>query len=551
MGATMAGKTAKRRTQQVPKPQTQRPKEFSLNLYKAFVRAHGEQYLKDGNITGLGVGYKTVGGKPTDQLSVQFTVAQKVSPESVERVSAKPIPKTIAFRGQTILTDVVERSFTPGYIVVQSTDKSDRKTRRDPIVAGVSVANASSTAGTLGALVRDRTSGETVMLSNWPVLHTPDGRIGDVIVQPGPFDDNRIEANRVGRLLRSHLGAAGDCALASVEGRKIDPHVLGIPGAGIIARVGKPALGDRVLKSGRTTGVTYGVVTRVDTLTRIQYGSGVTANIGGFEIGPDAGNPAPNLEISKGGDSGAAWIAVAAGGAITASCSDCISPAIRKVPMGNLRSLSRAGIDFKIDERGSLSGFQIDDELYSDNPFDRGHVARRADLCWGPLTEARQGNRDSFFFSNITPQHARFNQGMRGGLWGRLEDAIFNDVSVSSLRVSLMGGPILRDSDPEYRHLAQVPREFWKMVAYADDADGGHKVRAFVLTQRDLVKAVIPEILELEEFRWYQVPLTRIESETGVRFAASLKALDDMPPQPQGLERSAVRPIADSADFFS
>jgi endonuclease G len=518
----------------------------------------------------------------------------------------------------------------------------------------VSVANISTTAGTLGAFVRDRTSGEVVILSNWHVLQTPKGAIGDDIVQPGPFDDNRVAANRVGRLLRSHLGLAGDCAIASIEGRRVDPRVLGLDGDAVIARIGKPTLGDRVVKSGRTTDVTHGVVTRIDTVTKLSYGEGVIANIGGFEIGPDANNPAPGNEISKGGDSGSAWIAVDAKGKPTnimlglhfggdAEGADgefalaCYAPSVfekleidpiakseaavrrtasreavtehpemrtgfdqgflkfqvpdptfiqsvtndlaqldgskridychfslwlskaRKFPRVvawnidgmAVRSISRKGVAFKIDERGTLEDHQVDDELYSDNPFDRGHVARRADLCWGPLTEARQANRDSFFFSNITPQHARFNQGRRGGLWGRLEDAIFNDVDVADLRVSLMGGPILQASDPEFRNLARIPREFWKLVAYTDDADGGHHVRAFILTQRNLVKSVVSEILELEDFRWFQVPMSQIESETGIRFAPAFKALDTMPPSPQGVAATNARLIESSEDFFA
>ena len=627
-------------------------KRSNLELYRAFIRAHASDYLKDANITSLGIGYKIVDGQPTKKLSVQFTVAEKVAPESVESVSSTKIPKVIAYQGVNIPTDVVERSFVPGYVVVQTTSKNERKMRRDPIAPGVSVANARTTAGTLGAFVRDRTSGEVVILSNWHVLHTSKGAIGDDIVQPGPFDDNRVAANRVGRLLRSHLGLAGDCAIASIEGRKVDPRVMGISGDGLITKIGKPALGDRVVKSGRTTDVTYGIVTRVDTITRVPYGDGVVANIGGFEIGPDPTNRAPESEISKGGDSGSAWIAVAKNGKPTniilglhfagdeegsegefaLACyasSVCEklevepltklpsarkvsteavtehpefrtgfddqflafpvpSPTFiqsvavdlatlegsrridychfslwlskkRKVPRvvaGNIdgdavRSISRKGISFRIDERGDLAKFQIDDALYADNPLDRGHVARRADLCWGPLAEARQANRDSFFFSNITPQHARFNQGMRGGLWGRLEDAIFDDVDVAGLRVSLMGGPILRTTDPEYRGLARIPREFWKLVAYSDDSDGANKVRAFMLTQRDLVKDVTAEILELDEFKWYHVPLSKIESEAGIRFAPAFKDLDTAPAGPQGVGGPVVRVVETPAEFFA
>ena len=70
----------------------------------------------------------------------------------------------------------------------------------------------------------------------------------------------------------------------------------------------------RRFKSGRTTGVTRGVVTRVSTITRLDYGNGISEDVGGFEIGPDPDPPAPSNEISKGGDSGSAWLAIGSNG---------------------------------------------------------------------------------------------------------------------------------------------------------------------------------------------------------------------------------------------
>lgn len=63
------------------------------------------------------------------------------------------------------------------------------------------------------------------------------------------------------------------------------------------------------MKSGRTTGVTYGVVRRVGVVVKIDYGGGTgVQEVGGFEIGPDPNNPAPNGEVSMGGDSGSLWL---------------------------------------------------------------------------------------------------------------------------------------------------------------------------------------------------------------------------------------------------
>ena len=45
---------------------------------EAAVQKVAEEYLKDPNITSVGVGYKVVDGRPTDELALQFTVADEV-----------------------------------------------------------------------------------------------------------------------------------------------------------------------------------------------------------------------------------------------------------------------------------------------------------------------------------------------------------------------------------------------------------------------------------------------------------------------------------------
>jgi endonuclease G, mitochondrial len=80
---------------------------------------------------------------------------------------------------------------------------------------------------------------------------------------------------------------------------------------------------------------------------------------------------------------------------------------------GNIKKISRNGIPFINDPR-IPSEFQAGDELYRANNLDRGHIARRADLVWGTLTEAEKANKDSFYFTNISPQMDKFNQGNKG-----------------------------------------------------------------------------------------------------------------------------------------
>jgi endonuclease G len=59
--------------------------------------------------------------------------------------------------------------------------------------------------------------------------------------------------------------------------------------------------------------------------------------------------------------------------------------------------------DPRLDKR-----LQAGPELYSNNPLDRGHLVRRLDPCWGPTAEA--AGKDTFHFTNCSPQHSKLNQ---------------------------------------------------------------------------------------------------------------------------------------------
>ena len=582
-------------------------KSVSMDALKDFVRTRGVEFLKDSNISSVGIGYKQKDGKLTDEISIQFTVEIKAQPEDIKGLGTTLIPKSFKINGTEVPTDVIQRKYAVEFRLVSELEVSDRKRRMDPMVPGISISNVNGSAGTIGCLVYDKASGSPYILSNWHVLHGSNGVIGDDIVQPGPHDDNRAHLNRMGKLVRSHLGHAGDCAITTIEDRSFNNVVMDL---GIsIDKIGEPELGDKVIKSGRTTGVTHGVVSRVNTIVKIDYGGSIgEQEIGGFEIGVDPANPPDNGEISMGGDSGSVWIfkssngkpsGVMAGlhfagessGNPTEYAIACYPKSIfeklqitldgpnllksdpnrgfatdflsvrfenpglveenkedmfvlngseiidythfslvlnkeRKFPFwvgwnidgGNIKKISRSGIPFIIDPR-IPSEFQAGDELYRTNNLDRGHIARRADLVWGTLAEAEKANKDSFYFTNISPQMDKFNQGNKGGIWGKLEDADFEEVDVENLRVSLFGGPVFHEDDRIYRN-TKLPREFWKIVMYVENQE--LKAKGFLLTQNlDELEA-----LDLDDFKVFQVALAEIETRCGLIFDPTIKTSD-------------------------
>ncbi|MEV5240818.1 DNA/RNA non-specific endonuclease [Streptomyces cinnamoneus] len=580
-----------------------------LASLRQFIRTKGPGYLDDPNVSSVGIGYRVKNGKRGKELAVQFTVDKKVQPEALTALGTTALPSSVTVDGVEVPTDVIERSYQPHLRVVPEVASPDRKTRLDPVVPGVSVAHVKVSAGTLGCIVFDRKDGTPYALSNWHVLHGPDGKLGEDVVQPGPHDDNRVARNHLGTLVRSHLGLAGDCAVAKINDRRFLPEIseLGVAPE----ELGEPELGDKVVKSGRTTGVTHGVVRRIDTIAKINYGGSVGEQaIGCFEIGPDPDNLPADGEISQGGDSGSAWMFKTArgrpgkilaglhfggegGGDPDEHALACLPgsvfekleislqpPPVREAEVldgydplflgkridtprlnptvlgdaavldgsevipythfslalsstrgfafwvawnndgGSLKKLSRTGIEFVKDPR-IPADFQVGNELYEGNRLDRGHIARRADLLWGSPTEADKANVDSFFYTNITPQMDDFNQSSKNGLWGDLEEAVYADVDVDDLKVSIFGGPVFQDDDRLYRGI-QIPREFWKVIAFSEG--GTLKSKAFLLTQ-NLNQL---EALELDEFRVYQVTLAEVEERGHLRFPDVLRKADTL-----------------------
>lgn len=284
---------------------------------KKLVRTKAVKYLNQTGINSVGVGYKIKDGKQTDTLCIQFTLDNKMSLESLENADITPLPTSMMTDdGQVVLTDVVERKFVLTHNTVSDPNakfenttlpSTTRRSRVNKLQPGISVGNIKISAGTLGAIVYDQATNKPLILSNWHVLSGSEGQIGDDILQPGKYDSSDIHNNKIGRLIRSHLGLSGDCAVASIEARNFDPTILELNVRP--RRTAEPELNDKVVKSGRTTGVTYGIVSRVGVVTALNYGGNIgVRQIGCFEIGVNPNKPASREEISMGGDSGSLWL---------------------------------------------------------------------------------------------------------------------------------------------------------------------------------------------------------------------------------------------------
>jgi len=274
-------------------------------------------------VVAAGIGYKTVQGRRQPTLSIICSVTRKVP--SAQLSPRDRIPPAV----DGVPTDVVATGPIRALQV--------RTGRVRPAPGGVSIGHRDITAGTLGCLVMK--DGRPVILSNNHVMASSGaGRLGDPILQPGPFDGGQVPADQIAELtafvpirfregpstcrlagavaavlnaiarvlgsdtrLRPVTMRAGenlvDAAIARpLRDADVDATILEI---GAIPGVARGELGLAVKKSGRTTGLTSGEILQVDVTVDVQYGGGRVAR---FTDQLLAG------AMSQGGDSGSAVV---------------------------------------------------------------------------------------------------------------------------------------------------------------------------------------------------------------------------------------------------
>lgn len=96
-----------------------------------------------------------------------------------------------------------------------------------------------------------------------------------------------------------------------------------------------------------------------------------------------------------------------------------------------------------------------DDGDYEASGYDRGHLASAEDMSWSEATM-----RESFYYSNMSPQAPAFNR----GVWKRLEELV-RYWSEAYDSVYVVTGPVLTPNLPAIGHnKVSVPRYFYKAV---------------------------------------------------------------------------------------
>lgn len=169
-------------------------------------------------------------------------------------------------------------------------------------------------------------------------------------------------------------------------------------------------------------------------------------------------------------------------------------------------------VDPRIPER-----YQLQNDLYKKNKFDRGHLVRRLDPVWGRIKEARKAHDDTFHWTNCSPQHERFNRNR--STWGLVENWILENAHAKNQKVSVFTGPVFRSNDKTFTtekgDRVQIPDQYWKIVVMIKH-DGTLSATAYLLTQAELIADMVEAIPE--EPKSFQTTIRNIETLTQYSF---------------------------------
>ena len=295
-----------------------------------------KELLQKRNVISVKMGHKITAGVDTGVEAFVVGVEMKVSLAKLRKVDV--VPTSI----NNIPTDIqVHKKIKALSARVATLKRTDEWI---PAPGGVSCGHPDVSAGNLGMWAK-RIVIWGILSCNHVLGNVNKGKIGDLIYQPGPYDGGteknakaRLEvltlidlvgpsecpiantlvnmANALARLFgrKTRLVttvAAGlnlvDCAWAeALDDKFVDPEILEI---GLPKGECECEVGERVKKSGRSSGVTYGTVTSVDSAINVDMGDGqigmftdqIEIGTPGFLIPGDSGSVILSMDDKVGG----------------------------------------------------------------------------------------------------------------------------------------------------------------------------------------------------------------------------------------------------------
>ena len=257
--------------------------------------AHTDEMFEIAGVVGTAVGLSE-SGRPVVKVYLMTDQVEGVP------VNVDGVPFVTEISGEILALQIGQGKGGKGGKPKESVDRTARFDR--PVPIGVSTGHPDITAGTIGARVIDIFPGRNVyaLSNNHVYANQNDADIGDAVIQPGTFDGGSSPADFIGTLYafqpldfdggNNVIDAAIVLSSTDSLGNATPSDGYGVPPTSTIVA----AVGQKVKKYGRTTGLTSGRVDAINATVNVGYGTGVARFVQQIIITPG--------DFSAGGDSG-------------------------------------------------------------------------------------------------------------------------------------------------------------------------------------------------------------------------------------------------------
>jgi len=286
-------------------PKTITPKMWGL-AYRALNKALS-LYGRDPDISLIDVGFRirtSEENRIAPELAVRFHVTKKVTGEEFKNLVVSCPHRVIDAKRIGFAVDVIQASYSINSSSHGAAELSRQCAEIQDVYGGNPIENSQCHhIGTLGGFVRDRSSGDVMILSTWHVLAGAwNAQPGIPIRLPQELRRSRSHVDILAKYTRSAIGNHFDAAVASVTAHHRERNDQS--GIGPVNGISVPRLGMTVIKSGAGTNVTSGIITGVSgCLVQNYYGHQWSVH-SVIHIAPLQGNDA----LCASSDSGAWWL---------------------------------------------------------------------------------------------------------------------------------------------------------------------------------------------------------------------------------------------------
>lgn len=138
-----------------------------------------------------------------------------------------------------------------------------------------------------------------------------------------------------------------------------------------------------------------------------------------------------------------------------------------------------------------------EDKDYAGSGYDRGHLAPAGDMAWSSIAM-----RESFYYSNISPQEPGFNR----GIWKKLEEMV-REWARDNGSLLIVTGPVLEKNLAFIgKNRVSVPKYFYKVILDYEEPD--IKGIGFIL----------PNVSSNEPLQKFALTIDTVEKLTGIDF---------------------------------